>query len=1042
MKTFLETIASAYGSRYTDLSQFCFVFPGRRSGSFFCKYLGSSAAGKPMLAPQTVTITDVMDSLSGRIADNRIDLLFLLFNCYAEILGGEAREKLNFDDFRPWGETVLSDFNDVDTHLADPDELFKNLADLNEISTDFLTEDQREVMEQYFGIEAPAEKAGQFWKNFNNAKSGEEGVKGKFLYLWQTLAPLYHKFNERLAAEGLSYPGSAARLALRNVEEKGRDALSPLKMVFVGFNVLSAVEWKLFSLLKQMTTVIDGREEPYADFVWDLTGIVMRDDFNSASRFVRRGIKNFPKPEWLSLDGCETSGIPEEVKVISTPSNAIQAKVAGAEIGKLHRKLSDSQFDDARVAVVLPDENLLMPMVYSLPEAINSVNLTMGLPLRHTPVVSFVSLLRHLQSRAQTSAIGEQFFHQDVDALLAHPFTHLLLGQERLMRIKGHVQKDRRRFVYASLLNGNEESAKIFRRLDHNASCDEVIDYIDSLLADVAAASVRATADGDTVHEQSLSLDNLTSVHIDCYRRALERLRYACRQRGINPLMKSVFTLADRLIAGEKVLFEGEPLRGLQIMGLLETRSIDFDHIIIPSMNERIFPRRMRSRTFIPASLRTAFGLPTPQSQESIFAYYFYRLISRARSVTLLYDARTVGSSAGDPSRFILQLKHLYAKEGINIVQSHFNLAQPAQPQEIVIEKDERIMGIIREFTEPINDHGCPVDQTKKSRTFSASSLQKYFGCPLQFYFTYLPGVKIEEPPTEFLSAIDFGNVVHDAMMCLYLDEDERKRWLDGGKRWLDGGKRLSPEFFENLLNEEALAISDQVRKSINKKYLNRTDRLDAPLTGEPAIQHSIITPIVRDIVEMDSKLTDLHILGCEEKNYLSFKVDDELTVNFNFIIDRIDRITERGQTVYEEGQTVYRIVDYKTGSVSLVAEAVDDIFNCDDNTKYFFQLMLYCLLAHKSKKMSRIAEFKPLIYDVLGRQQVSPKFGTARNKKEVTVDHFKYEAETEICDLLNDFEAVLKARLKELFDPSKPLTQTSNTANCKYCKFRAICRR
>ena len=295
--------------------------------------------------------------------------------------------------------------------------------------------------------------------------------------------------------------------------------------------------------------------------------------------------------------------------------------------------------------------------------------------------------------------------------------------------------------------------------------------------------------------------------------------------------------------------------------------------------------------------------------------------------------------------------------------------------------------------------------------------------------------MKIEEPPTEFLSAIDFGNVVHDAMMCLYLDEDERNRWLVGGKK-------LSQEFFENLLNDKSSAIPDQVRRSINEKYLNRKDHLDAPLTGEPAIQHSIITPIVRDIVEMDSKLTDLHILDCEEKNYLSFKVDDELTVNFNFIIDRIDRITEEGQTVYEEGQTVYRIVDYKTGSVSLVADAVDDIFNCDDNTKYFFQLMLYCLLAHKSKKMSHIAEFKPLIYDVLGRQQVSPKFGTARNRKEVTVDHFKYETETETCDLLDDFEAVLKARLKELFDPSKPLTQTTNTANCKYCKFRAICRR
>ena len=1048
MQPFLKTIARQYAARYSDLSRFCFIFPGRRSGTFFIKHLREAIGRRTMIAPQTVTITDFTRSLSPFVCDNRIDLLFLLYRCYLELVGitddAEVPEQYSFEAFRSWGEVILADFNEVDTHMVNPDELFKNLRDFNEISANYLTDDQREVMETYFNIRQPHAEAEKFWRTFayTSPREGETTshteLKDRFIYLWQMLAPLHKLFNSRLESEGLTYDGRAALHALDHLRRHGSRGIEPLKVVFVGFNVLTTVEWRIFREMQKLTTVIEGREEPLADFVWDLTGIVMDDDFNSAARFVRKGIQQFPKPDWLALDDSDTDGLPPELKVISAPSNAIQAKIVGREVAGLHARLTQKEFDEARIAVVLPDEGLLLPMIHSLPDTMVEeedegtrrshrsigVNLTMGLPLRLTPVVSFVALLRRLQTRLRNDSGRVVFFYEDVEAVLAHPFAHILLGSKQVMAISGEMQQRRLRYVSETTLAklGGTEAAALFRALPGDCGAEGVISYLDNLLEEVdrrhstsepATVSAEEGGEGEAEEEapRKVTMDTLTHTHIDTYRRALARLLDACRHRNIRMKMFTVFMLADRLLASEKVMFEGEPLQGLQIMGLLETRSLDFDHIIIPSMNERIFPRRMRTRTFIPDSLRTAFGLPTSWSQESIYAYYFYRLICRAKSVTMVYDARTGGSRSGDPSRFILQLRHLYAREGLNCINSRFALpVSPVTP--LVIPKDEGIMSRLRAYT-------------TGGRTLSASSLQKYLQCPVQFYFSYLAGVNVEDKPTEFMSAIDLGNIVHEAMMLMYLDADRCKCRL-----------RI-PQPVRSRPDSER--ISTLVREAINTQYLHRDPRM--PLTGEPSIQAEIIESKVNGLVDLDMAYDALEIVGVEipdGPDPLKIRLSNGTDVYFTMHIDRVDRVT------HGDGRSQYRIVDYKTGGVSLISPDAEGIFVCDKDTKYFFQLMLYASLSHRSRKLSDIDSFGLVIYHMNGRSEVRPRIGKGKGATVIENDRQGYYDAEGVWheSLLDDFERVLDQRLTEMFDPQVPLRQTDDVKTCAYCNFRDICRR
>lgn len=1076
-RPFLETVARGYAARYRDLSQFYFIFPGRRSGTFFIRELQKALGSRTMIAPATFTVTDLINSLNDAIPDSRIDLLFLLYRCYLEVTDDmkiPEDERMSFDHFRSLGEMILSDFNDVDTHLADADKIFANLRDYNEISTDFLTDEQRRIMEDYFGIAAPFSTPDSFWKKFEGKDPDSHGgLRNRFLFLWQILAPLYHKFYEKLEKEGLTYPGMAARRALQFLEDNGPEKIPAKKLVFIGFNVLTSVEYRIFSCLRDMRTVIDGTEQPFADFVWDFTGIPLKDTSNSAGKFVVRGMKSFPKPEWLDLSPSQASGIPEKIKVISSPSATIQGRLTGMALQELNRSVSAEQFDSTRVAIVLPDESLLSSVINSIPEDFTSINLTMGLPIRHTPVASFVYLLRMLQSHARKSSSASAtpvFYFEDIRALLSHPFTAAMLGEQSVFELKNMLQKVRRAYIGSSVLTHRcPPCGDIFRFIPPKASPAEVTEYIDSLLRKVhenIAERIQENRakkidkeDKEEIDEteggknETTRPDNIALVTIDAYRRALTRLLEACTMRGVTPDVSNIFILTERLIAGERVLFEGEPLKGLQVMGLLETRSLDFEHIIIPSMNERIFPRRIHQRTFIPAALRNAFGLPTVHSQESIMAYYFYRLICRASSVTMLYDARTGETRSGDPSRFILQLKHLYAKgkDRMTTYSATFSLCPDSFP-EVSVAKSPEIMEKLQEYYTSSKTRR-DMAEGKRVRALSNNSLSTYLSCPLRFYFQYVAKISPEEEPSEFISAVALGDIVHNTMERLYLpDRYDREVFLNPPHR-------LTEQFFKNLLVKGSHTIDRAVEYSIHTDWLGHSSKNGKfdDLTGEPALQCGFIEDMIRGIVKLDNRFSTLDLLGCEIKAIVPFPIGDGREVTFEMHIDRMDYVEGGKLPAVKKGQPPvpaqrFRIVDYKTGDVrkSLVAETIDDLLSCAHGTKYFYQLMLYATLCRHDPQLKNIPDFQPVIYDVQASGMEYPELG----KETVYSVHQKLpESEAEAASeaagmtwgspsLIEVFEQGVRRSVEELLDPDIPFTQTSDIGNCTYCPFAAICHR
>lgn len=1036
MQSFLKTIAQAYASRYSDLSRFCFIFPGRRSGTFFLKHL-RDACPKDTIAPQTVTISDLVYSVSELYEDSRIDMLFLLYRCYCRVWRnshGEDAEVMSIERFRGLGDTILSDFNDIDTHLADADVIYKNMSDLENIATDYLTDEQKEVMSTYFGIDVSKPRSEHFWSKFryesNRADSEKRAteIKSRFLTFWESMAPLYHMFTDSLRREQLAYPGMAYRRALELLaDERNPVALEPVKLVFIGFNVLTAVEWKIFKTLKQRTAEIDGRTEEYADFIWDLTGAAMDDKFNSASRYVRAGMRDFPKPKWLDLSGCESSGIPERINVVASPSNVLQAKLVCREVERLLPDEKNGQLQPDDIAVVLPDEGLLLPLLHSLPEKLTSVNLTMGLSLKYTPTVSYVMLLRKMQSHQREINGVASYLKEDVSALLSHPFSRVIIGEETLTTVLKATGEHSRRFIpVGMLISMSEEMKSLFSPLNPHGDVGSTVGYIDGVLALLKERySAAIERDKELKKEQPepegyVISDSLTCANIEGYRQALVRLADACRRREVNPDMAMTFLLADQLISGEKLFFEGQPLKGVQIIGLLETRSLDFRHLIIPSMNERIFPRRMHRHSMIPNTLRQAYGLPTKKSQESIFSYYFYRMVCRAESVTMIYDARSGGRSVGEPSRYITQLEKLYARERVAHCNYRFSIQEPPTP---VISAPKS------------GDAAVRLQEFKKAggRQLSASSLNTYLACPLSFYFKYVLEIEVDNEPEEFMSSVEMGNIVHDVMEHIYLDEGDTGYLLTAPRR-------IDADYFARLLDENDGTISKLLRRAINSHYVgNRADR-DAPLCGDAAIQHKMLEKLVRRMVEIDSKLPMLHILGAEINVSGRFEFARGEYVNLMAIIDRMDSINT------PDGMAI-RIVDYKTGNVNLDMDELSAMFAGHGSEKYVFQLLFYGLMARKLRNNSN-EHYIPLIYSVFDSETTAPKYKSPTEKRSASKvailsdGQIVTDADGNEISLDDYFADGLRRLLRELFDESHPFVQTANQDNCTFCNFRTLCKR
>lgn len=1041
MISFLHSVARGYASRYGDLSDFCFVFPNKRSATFFLSKLRQEACDHPMVAPETTSIAELAQALSDRLVDDRIDLLFRLYIVYCRKLGqspdDQSEEAVTFDSFCSWGEIALSDFNEVDMYGVDPASLFKNLTDLREIAADYLTDEQKRLMEEYFDYQPGSSGADSFWQSFEPIEN-MSGVKKNFLYLWQTLGELYSELHAGLEKEGLTTIGGSYRLAFENMQKEDfRERLSWKKMVFVGFNALSLAEKRIFSRFQEMEgpSGPDG-PEPLADFLWDGTGVILGEEplieRSSAARFLNSNRREFPSPQWMEpfLHLSDASGIPERIHVVSSPSNSLQAKIIGNQIREWYPDYIDSltldpenrdpkirnPFRDASVAVVLPDENLLLPLLYSLPKGLKDVNLTMGYPLRLTATLSFASLYRQLQLHVGHSSRGLYFFRKDVERILGHPYSHAVLGAAKVAQINTRIAELHRHAFYPQDYADIAPLITDFLiPLPHKAPAAEGARNLDTLLA-LIDSQLQEHSGGVVVKAR------LDREHIAKYRNALARLMDSVEEHSISLSAHTFFRLADRLLGNEHVRFKGEPLSGLQIMGMLETRALDFERIIIPSANEKILPLKGRTRSFIPNSLRAAYGMPPMEHQENLASYYFYRLISRAKEVILLYDSRTGGGSGGnDISRYILQLKHLYAPGRFTFEEKSFSI-EPSRPRIEQILKTPFIQERLRSF----------LDRSQK-RYMSATALETYLGCGIKFFYERLMNIKTDTEPSEYIDHKTQGDVVHEVMMQLYMPQGQEGKLL---KRPM----LVTGEMIRKILDRPE-ALLRLVSRSINRHHYHLDEsRLDSPLPGAAGLVAPRLAKWICDVLLHDMAYTPFSILGLELSNTVPYRFGDGKEVNMKFIIDRLDMITG------PDGKEIVRIVDYKTGSSVEMDFSEFDLREAaeDYRKKPAIQLLLYAELLNRWLLSNSMDEKDPelVIYHIPEMEGQKAERRIRLEDPQASTPAKRAFREQTFRDLDQTFRQQLDSVFSELFDPEVPFKAAENPDVCRFCELRTLCGR
>lgn len=984
MKSFLSQIAEIYYKYEKDeLYKYCFIFPNRRSGVFFQKYL-SETATSALILPEITTITDFISSITTSIEANRIELLFTLYEEYGKL----SDEVTDFDQFIFWGDMIINDFNDVDKYLADAKQLFTNVKEIKEINSTYLTDEQISIINEYWGESRPVESVEEFWKHVNNPTSETENKK-KFLKLWEILYPLYSNLKKSLELKGLAYPGMACRNAVHIIKNQSAEEMEFARYIFVGFNVLSTSEEKIFSYLKA---------KGIADFYWDFNSPAFKDKYNKAGKFLSHYVSEFK-----SLYRIEESEITEfpRIEVISTPSEVGQTKYAGQIIKHLleENKIKDKN-NAINTAVVLPEEELFISMLHSVPPEINAVNITMGYPMKYTSVAALVNAISAMHIKARKIQNELQYYHEDVKTILAIPYIREIAGTN-FHTIQQYIQIHKAFFIPSSFLtNLSPELSVLFMPVNDPNNTGEVITYLRNILGIIENHIINSTASES---------DNIELGFIVQYTLTLNQFAAAIEEHAINMQEKTFFYMLERMLATSSIAFEGEPLKGLQIMGVLETRSLDFENVIILSMNERIFPQKHFSKTFIPYSLRRGFGLATGEFQESIYSYYFYRLLSRAKNVYLLYDSRSQGISSGEKSRYIYQLQHLYCRDRIINKSISFKIVPPDEPQIKVI-KSAKIMDKLNRYR--IKESG---------KSFSASSINTYLNCPLEFYFEKVEDIYTDNDISEFMDSSTFGIIVHSILQEIYETQlPDRNNEILITKDIIEAVKK------NNILLERLIT------HTINREFHYKKDDCLDPLTGESYLIGDIVKYYVQLLLEYDKKITPFIYVGGEKKEEFFWQLSPDIGFNFKQYIDRVDIINPHSSS------EMLRIVDYKTGSDITDIKDVESMFVTDKNgfrAKAILQLMLYCNAYSMINKYDK--PILPVIYKIRYIRNSTEFCIKIKNK-----NTGKLEKVNNYQELNELFLEKLKSVVTEIFNPDISFYQTDNLKNCTYCKFKDFCRR
>lgn len=949
-REFLRLVAGAFvQNEGTSVVEKTFVFPNRRSLIFFQKYLGEEYGKvfrKPLLSPQMLTISELFVSISGLQQIDPIEAQYILYRNYIELKYPQlepaaAMERESFDEFLHWGNVVISDFNDIDKYLIDAIQLFKNIKDLKQLDSDysFLTENQRRAVEK-------------FWGSFLNG--GDSFKKESFSQLWNIMYDLYISFRRELEKKGTGYEGMIYRKVAENPQ-----MCSYGHLVFIGFNAPNRCERRLMSWL---------RDQGRGDFYWDFYGPMVTDKENKASMFISDAVKEFPSRYHIHSE----HKMPK-IYTVGVPSGVGQAFVA-ADIMK---RLSGG--NPIKSAIVLPDEKLLLPVLDSIPREYDKVNVTMGYPISATSLTGLVNSLTHLQKGVKIKDGKALFYHRGVLDILRQSYIKEH-AQDEAVRISDYILKANLIYlpIDVPLLEELESPLlkSIFNVPDDSAG---MLDYIGAVLKELDLVS--SSLDKEFIYRYYLAVQRLKNLDI--------------------PMRKETcLRLLSQITSSITVPFNGEPLAGLQVLGSLEVRALDFDNIIILSVNEGTFPSSSQSHSFIPYNLRIGFGLPTYELQDAIAAYHFYRSIYRAKNVWLLYDTRAEGIRSGEVSRFIKQLEYHY-----NIPLEKGIVASSSLPE------GETKLEVVKtaEVMQRLNDaYLC--GEGRKS--LSASAINTYLTCPLLFYLQYVMSIREEDEIEESIEASTFGTIFHDTMEELY------SKYV---------GEIISKDIINAIIGDKR-----RIDGVIEAKF--RKNRI-TDIVGRNVIVKEVIRKCILITLEEDKKHAPFNYVGGEETFYSNLEISGGRSVRFKAVIDRIDST-----------DTSFRVIDYKTGVVEKPAQnlPIDSYFKRDTDKQYkaYVQLYLYALVLDTLAGMPGGLRLKS-----------GKKVNFVCNDDESNMDMVIYPVTKLVSkpilvqpvsrENLEIYKDALKRCVEEIFDEKVPFVQAAEGCrSCSWCMFKQICRR